>query len=160
MPVKEFFPALRVGNDARLMEIWDAYLSTGPAHAMKTANRPLDGAVIVSGYLAPYFKKKTAWTPALKVDAASPFPLVREQLLVGTHGQHTRRSARRFFLLKSFCSRNFNFSHRISGIENPELKFYIAFHSRIFSVFYQCSFLDKHRINRRSDHSQNTCNCN
>ena len=106
MPVKEFFPALRAGNDARLMEIWDAYLSH-LAYAMKTANLLLDGAVIVSGYLAPYFKEEDCRTLLEKVDAASPFPLVREQLLVGTHGQYTPAIGAALLFIEEFLQSEF-----------------------------------------------------
>lgn len=106
MPVKEFFPALRAGNDARLMEIWDAYLSH-LAYAMKTANLLLDGVVIVSGYLAPYFKEEDCRTLLEKVDAASPFPLVREQLLVGTHGQYTPAIGAALLFIEEFLQSEF-----------------------------------------------------
>ena len=106
MPVKEFFPALRAGNDARLTEIWDAYLSH-LAYAMKTANLLLDGAVIVSGYLAPYFKEEDCRTLLEKVDAASPFPLVREQLLVGTHGQYTPAIGAALLFIEEFLQSEF-----------------------------------------------------
>jgi predicted NBD/HSP70 family sugar kinase len=106
MPVKEFFPALRAGNDARLTEIWDAYLSH-LAYAMKTANLLLDGAVIVSGYLAPYFKEEDCRTLLEKVNAASPFPLVREQLLVGTHGQYTPAIGAALLFIEEFLQSEF-----------------------------------------------------
>ncbi|WP_461884711.1 ROK family protein [Fusicatenibacter sp.] len=88
MTVKEFFPALREGKDARLVKIWDEYLSH-LAYAMKTANLMLDGAWIVSGYLAPYFTEEDCKKLLAKVNAINPFPIAREQLLLGTHGQYT-----------------------------------------------------------------------
>ena len=106
MPVKEFFPALREGNDARLAGIWDAYLSH-LACAVKTANLLLDGAVIVSGYLAPYFTEEDCQTLLAKVNAISPFPLKREQLLVGTHGQYTPAIGAALLFIEEFLQSEF-----------------------------------------------------
>lgn len=88
MPVKEFFPALREGNSQSLQQIWSRYLEH-LALAMRNVNMVIDSPIIISGYLAPYFTEKDLDFLLKYINTSTPFPLKREQLIVGTHGQYT-----------------------------------------------------------------------
>lgn len=49
----------------------------------------IDAPIIISGYLAPYFTEEDIGRLLEHINAASPFALERDQILVGTHGQYT-----------------------------------------------------------------------
>lgn len=86
--IKEFFQRLK-GNDASpLMQIWKDYLNH-LAFAIRNLNMVIDSPVIISGYLAPYFREEDISYLLEEINKRTPFPMGREQLLVGTHGQYT-----------------------------------------------------------------------
>lgn len=88
MPAKNFFASLRENKKPSLIHIWEDYLSH-LAFAVKNLNMAIDCPVIISGYLAPYFTEKDILYLLEKVNSSSPFPLSRDQILLGTHGQYS-----------------------------------------------------------------------
>ena len=88
MPIKEFFPLLRLKKDTALMQIWKDYLEH-LAFAMRNLNMVIDGPVIISGYLAPYIENEDIDYLLERLNNSTPFKLERNQLIVGTHGQYT-----------------------------------------------------------------------
>ena len=57
MPVKEFFQILHNSPTPTLVQIWQDYLSH-LAFAIRNLNLVIDSPVIISGYLAPYFREE------------------------------------------------------------------------------------------------------
>lgn len=88
MTVKEFFPALREKKSSQITQIWKDYLNH-LAFAMKNLNLIVDAPIIISGYLAPYFTEEDIDYLTDHINSATPFKLVRNQILVGTNGQYT-----------------------------------------------------------------------
>lgn len=88
LPVKEFFPILREKKSPQLTQIWEDYLNH-LAFAMKNLNLVVDAPIILSGYLAPWFSEEDIDYLLKRINAASPFPLKKTQILVGVHGQYT-----------------------------------------------------------------------
>ena len=101
LPVKEFFPALREDKDARLRQIWEDYLKH-LAFAMRNMNMVIDAPIIISGYLAPYFTEEDIGRLLEHINAASPFALERDQILVGTHGQYTPAVGAALYFVNEF----------------------------------------------------------
>lgn len=88
MPIRDFFQNLRTGDQPRLETVWGAYLTT-LATAARNLNLVMDCPIIISGYLAPWFTPGDMDTLLTRINAATPFPMDRTQLLLGTHGQYT-----------------------------------------------------------------------
>lgn len=89
MEIPDFFQALRGEQPSEnLKDIWKTYLED-LALAIRNLNMVFDGAVIISGYLAPYFQREDTLYLLQKINASTPFPLKEEQMLLGTHGQYT-----------------------------------------------------------------------
>lgn len=101
MPVKEFFPLLRAKKDKNLMQIWNDYLNH-LAFAMRNLNMVIDSPIIISGYLAPYFTDEDLNYLLNCINASAPFPLAREHLIVGTHGQYTPAIGAALFYVEQF----------------------------------------------------------
>lgn len=59
------------------------------AFAIRNLNMVIDCPVILSGYLAPYFIEEDIQYLLENVNHSSPFPLSRNQILLGTQGQFT-----------------------------------------------------------------------
>lgn len=49
----------------------------------------VDAPVIISGYLAPYFVEEDILYLLRQINSAAPFPMSREQIHIGVHGQYT-----------------------------------------------------------------------
>lgn len=101
MPVKEFFPLLRAKKDKNATQIWNDYLNH-LAFAMKNLNMVIDSPIIISGYLAPYFTDEDLVYLLKCINASTPFPLAREHLIVGTHGQYTPAIGAALFYVEQF----------------------------------------------------------
>ncbi len=101
LPVKEFFPQLRAKKSPRLSQIWEDYLNH-LAFAMKNLNLVIDAPIILSGYLAPYFTEEDVDYLLTHIQASSPFPLDRSQILTGTHGQYTPAVGAALFYVDAF----------------------------------------------------------
>ena len=101
LSVKEFFSQLREKNSPRLSQIWADSLNH-LAFAMKNLNLVIDAPIILSGYLAPYFTEEDISYLLTRIQTASPFPLDRSQILVGTHGQYTPAVGAALFYVDAF----------------------------------------------------------
>lgn len=101
MGIKEFFPLLREKHSPRLSQIWEDYLQH-LAFAMRNLNLVIDAPIIISGYLAPYFTEDDLSYLLKRINAFSPFPLDRSQILVGTHGQYTPAIGAALFYVEQF----------------------------------------------------------
>ena len=101
MAIKDFFPCLREKNLPKLTQLWEDYLKH-LAFAIKNLNLIIDAPVIISGYLAPYFTDADIEYLLTNINAATPFPLDKEQILVGTHGQYTPAIGAALFYVEQF----------------------------------------------------------
>ena len=101
MTIKEFFPLLREKKSSQLTQIWEDYLNH-LAFAMKNLNLVIDAPIIISGYLAPYFTEEDIKYLAEHINAATPFPLEKQHILVGTNGQYTPAIGAALFYVDQF----------------------------------------------------------
>ena len=101
LPIKEFFPLLREKKSPRFIQIWEDYLNHLAA-AMKNLNLAVDAPIIISGYLAPYFTEEDIDYLLKRINAASPFALDKDYILVGVHGQYTPAIGAALFYVEQF----------------------------------------------------------
>ena len=101
MTIKEFFPLLREKKSPQLIQIWEDYLKH-LAFAMKNLNLVIDAPIIISGYLAPYFFPEDLDRLLALINEHTPFPLAKDSLLTGTHGQYTPAIGAALFYVKNF----------------------------------------------------------
>lgn len=88
MNIPDFFKTIRNQPSSALSQIWADYLKH-LALAIRNLNIILDGAIIISGYLAPFFQEEDVFYLLNLINASTPFSLCREQILLGTHGEYT-----------------------------------------------------------------------
>lgn len=103
MPVKEFFQILHNSPTPTLVQIWQNYLSH-LAFAIRNLNLVIDSPVIISGYLAPYFRKEDMQELLEQINTASLFQMTEDQLLVGNHGQYTPAVGAALYYVKNFLT--------------------------------------------------------
>lgn len=101
MAIKEFFPLLRSKADKNLNQIWNDYLDH-LAFAMKNLNMIIDGPIIISGYLAPYFIPEDIDYLLKYINNSTPFPVAQENLLIGTRGQYAPATGAALFYIEQF----------------------------------------------------------
>lgn len=101
MSVKDFFSGLREEKKPSLKDIWEDYLMH-LAFAVRNLNMVIDCPVIISGYLAPYFTEEDITYLLEKINGSSPFPLSRDQILLGTHGQYTPAVGAALYYINTF----------------------------------------------------------
>lgn len=101
MSAKEFFETLRETKEERLVKIWKTYLKN-LAFAMRNLNLIIDGPIIISGYLAPYFTEGDLNYLLKQINATIPFEFPKENLIVGTNGQYTPAVGAGLFYVKEF----------------------------------------------------------
>ena len=103
LSVKEFFLKLRNPDNSveRLQDIWQDYLRH-LAFAIRNLNLLIDCPVILSGYLAPYFLPEDLDRLLGLINEHTPFPLAKDSLLTGTHGQYTPAIGAALFYVKNF----------------------------------------------------------
>lgn len=101
MKAGDFFAALRKGENAALSQIWNDYLDH-LAFAMKNLNIIIDSPIIISGYLAPYFTEEDISYLLERINNATPFPITRDQIITGTHGQYTPAIGAALFYVDQF----------------------------------------------------------
>lgn len=99
--VKDFFPRLREKKSPQTAQIWEDYLKH-LAFAMKNLNMVIDAPIIISGYLAPYFTEEDTDYLQKHINAASPFGLKKNHILVGVHGQYTPAIGAALFYIEQF----------------------------------------------------------
>ena len=103
LSVKEFFLKLRDPDNSgeHLQDIWQDYLRH-LAFAIRNLNLLIDCPVILSGYLAPYFLPEDLDRLLGLINEHTPFPLAKDSLLTGTHGQYTPAIGAALFYVKNF----------------------------------------------------------
>lgn len=101
LPLKDFFPQLRQDDSEMLTQIWIDYLNH-LAFAMKNLNMIIDAPVIISGYLAPYFTEEDVDYLLERIHSSSPFPLAKNQILIGTQGQYTPAVGAALYYIEQF----------------------------------------------------------
>ena len=87
MSVPDFFEKLRAGDD-HCQTIWKTYL-THLAEAIRNITVIVDGVVIISGHLAPYFNQEDLTFIKHYLKEIAPFPLTRENIILGIEGKYT-----------------------------------------------------------------------
>lgn len=103
LPIKEFFSQLREKKFPQLSQIWEDYLNH-LFFAMKNLNMVIDAPIIISGYLAPYFTDEDIDYLIKHINYASPFPLEKDDILIGIHGQYTPAIGAALFYIQQFIS--------------------------------------------------------
>lgn len=86
--IKQFFEDLRANNNSSFQSIWNDYLNH-LAFAIKNLNMIIDSPVILSGYLVPYITEQDIDYLLEKINGATPFPMTRDHIVMGIHGQYT-----------------------------------------------------------------------
>ena len=115
MPIPDFFHSLReisrhtadTDTDAKkssqISQIWEDYLNH-LAFAMKNLNLIIDAPIILSGYLASFLTEEDTQYLLKQINAATPFPLRKEQILVGTYGQYTQAAGAALYYVETFLN--------------------------------------------------------
>ena len=103
MPVKEFFQILHNSPTPTLVQIWQNYLAH-LAFAIRNLNLVIDSPVIISGYLAPYFREEDMQELLKQINTGSLFQMTEDQLLVGNHGQYTPAVGAALYYVKNFLT--------------------------------------------------------
>ncbi len=99
MNIQTFFGNLRKGVNT-CIQIWSDYLDK-LAFAIRNLGIIVDGHIIISGYLAPFFVEDDI-TYLLHATNSPPFPVERSQILVGTYGQYTPAAGAALYYLEEF----------------------------------------------------------
>ena len=115
MPIPDFFHSLReisrhtadtdtdTKKSSQISQIWEDYLNH-LAFAMKNLNLIIDAPMILSGYLASFLTEEDTQYLLKQINAATPFPLRKEQLLVGTYGQYTQAAGAALYYVETFLN--------------------------------------------------------
>lgn len=115
MPIPDFFHSLReisrhtadTDTDAKkssqISQIWEDYLNH-LAFAMKNLNLIIDAPMILSGYLASFLTEEDTQYLLKQINAATPFPLRKEQILVGTYEQYTQAAGAALYYVETFLN--------------------------------------------------------
>ena len=103
MPINEFFNILHNTQAPTLSQIWQNYLDH-LAFAIRNLNLVIDCPVIISGYLAPYFRESDLLYLLNKINDHSLFQMTRDQLSVGEHGQYTPAIGASLYYVKQFLN--------------------------------------------------------
>lgn len=69
---------------------------------MRNLNLIIDGPIIISGYLAPYFMENDLNYLLKQINSSLPFEFPKENLIVGTNGQYTPAIGAALFYVKKF----------------------------------------------------------
>ncbi|HHW49173.1 MAG TPA: ROK family transcriptional regulator [Clostridiaceae bacterium] len=99
MEIQVFFENLRKGVNS-CVQIWTDYLDK-LAFAIRNLSIIIDGHIIISGYLAPFFTEDDI-SYILRAANSPPFPIERDQILVGTYGQYTPAAGAALHYLDEF----------------------------------------------------------
>ena len=115
MPIPDFFHSLREisrhiadtdtdeKKSSQISQIWEDYLNH-LAFAMKNLNLIIDAPMILSGYLASFLTEEDTQYLLKQINAATPFPLRKEQVLVGTYGQYTQAAGAALYYVETFLN--------------------------------------------------------
>lgn len=115
MPISDFFHSLHEisrhtadtdtdeKKSSQISQIWEDYLNH-LAFAMKNLNLIIDAPMILSGYLASFLTEEDTQYLLKQINAATPFPLRKEQILVGTYGQYTQAAGAALYYVETFLN--------------------------------------------------------
>lgn len=115
MPIPDFFHSLREisrhtadtdtdeKKSSQISQIWEDYLNH-LAFAMKNLNLIIDAPIILIGYLASFLTEEDTQYLLKQINAATPFPLRKEQILVGTYGQYTQTAGAALYYVETFLN--------------------------------------------------------
>lgn len=115
MPIPDFFHSLREisrhtadtdtdeKKSSQISQIWEDYLNH-LAFAMKNLNLIIDAPMILSGYLASFLTEEDTQYLLKQINAATPFPLRKEQILVETYGQYTQAAGAALYYVETFLN--------------------------------------------------------
>lgn len=92
---------LREDNDGGMQQIWEGYLLY-LAFAIRNLNLVIDGPIIISGYLAPYFTEEDLEYLLERINSSTPFKLERRHLIVGMQGQYTPAVGSALYYVEQF----------------------------------------------------------
>lgn len=101
MPLEEFFARLRKPNQKKVQDIWQDYLGH-LAFAIRNLNLVMDAPVIISGYLATYFKKADLDHLLEQINENALFEMSPDQLIPGTPGPYTPAIGAALYYVKDF----------------------------------------------------------
>lgn len=105
LDIGEFFHQLRDNTSKlrsdKLETIWDDYLCH-LAYAIRIVSLVLDCPIIISGSIAPYFQDEDVKKLLGKINSELIFPMKKEQLIFGTHGQYTQAIGVALYYIKKF----------------------------------------------------------
>ena len=90
-------------KSSQISQIWEDYLNH-LAFAMKNLNLIIDAPMILSGYLASFLTEEDTQYLLKQINAATPFPLRKEQILVGTYGQYTQAAGAALYYVETFLN--------------------------------------------------------
>ncbi len=107
MPVKEFFQILHSSPTPTLEQLWQNYLSH-LAFAISNLKLVIDSPVIISGYLAPYFRQEDLQNLLKEINKKAFFQMEKEELLLGNHGQYTPAIGAALYYIKNFLPNSFD----------------------------------------------------
>jgi N-acetylglucosamine repressor len=99
MDIQTFFDNLRKGVN-NCVRIWTDYLNK-LSFVVRNLSVIVDGYVIISGYLAPFFTEDDI-SYILREGNSPPFPIERNQILVGSYGQYTPAVGAALYYLEEF----------------------------------------------------------
>lgn len=99
MDIQTFFENLRKGVNS-CVQIWTDYLNK-LAFVVRNLSVIVDGYVIISGYLAPFFTEDDI-SYIIREGNSPPFPIERNQILVGSYGQYTPAVGAALYYLEEF----------------------------------------------------------
>ena len=100
--ISSFFMHLR-GKNPYAVSVWDTYLDH-LAYAIRNINIVVDGVIIISGYLAPFFTPEDTTLLLEKINDNNPFPLSADQILFGTQGQYTPAIGAALYYIREFVT--------------------------------------------------------
>ncbi len=99
LDVQTFFEQLRAG-DPKCVRFWEDYLDK-LAFAIRNLSIIIDGYIIISGYLAPYFIKSDV-DYLHKASSPTPFPIAKSQFIVGNYGLYTCAAGAALYYVNQF----------------------------------------------------------
>lgn len=85
--INDFFQGLRNNENSFFKEVWRNFLKN-LSFAIKNINIIIDGHIILSGYLAPYFTDEDISYLLEEANRSTPFPIRKEQIIVGSHREY------------------------------------------------------------------------
>lgn len=100
MNVHDFFTNLRKDNEM-CIKIWQEYLNY-LSLAIRNLSIIIDGKIIISGYLAPYFIEEDIVFLLEQINYYATFPLEKNDIILGSAGELTQAAGASLSYIKEF----------------------------------------------------------